>query len=567
MIHRNSLRLLFATFCLSALHLTAAFAGDTESTPAANSGHSPAAPLPPMGWNSWNKFHTKITEKIVRETADAMVASGMKEAGYEYIVIDDSWQYGRVPRSYVSNVEPRAGRDTNGELMADPERFPSGIKALADYVHGKGLKFGIYTAPGVATCAGHTGSFGHEEKDVQTFARWGVDYLKLDDCGHTEEHEVVLARWRAAIDRAGRPLVLSVNISRDFAMVRRYADLWRTTTDIKDVFQYAPEEFRVVEDVCTILDQMTHVGAFHGQGRWNDPDMLQVGNGKMTADENRAHFGMWAILAAPLMAGNDLRTMTPELREILTNREVIAINQDPAGIQGYPVLQLTPHVQVWVKPLQKANQLAVAVLNVGKETTTCEVPLSPLGLRGEAHARDLFARKDLGLIRDKLSVTVPSNGILLVKLSGFEYVTPPQVFVPKTLDFAGGSARVEAEDVSFIRFYVGNVTQTLPGFSGTGCVLGKNHSWARFRFRLTLPLSEGGLYHCTLRYQNPGTTPLNYSFDSNATVTFAPTAPGQWQTITVPLQLKAGMNILNLSAPACDRNELALDYFELSQKR
>ena len=522
--------------------------------------HPLAAPLPPLGWNSWNSFSGRIDEKTVWEIADAMVSSGMKDAGYEYVVVDDYWEYGRVPRP-GSLVEPRPGRDAERRLLSDLKRFPSGMKALADYVHSKGLKFGIYTSPGEATCGCNTASFGHEETDLKTFAEWGVDFLKLDGCGTTEKPEVVLARWRTYIDRLNRPMVLSVNISHNFALTRQYADMWRTTQDLMPVFEFSPGALHMGESICYGIDHSVGLEAYNGGGHWNDPDILQVGNGKFTLDQNQAHFGMWVMFGAPLMAGNDLRTMTPQIRDILVNNEVLAIDQDPAGRAGYLVLRPTCKLQVWVKPLQKCNQIAVALFNRGSAPVKYELPLTALGIQGEAFFRDLFAHQDLGLQLNSFTTTVPAGGIRLLKISTCEFLKPPAPYVEPPLDFSKGPVRIEAEDESRVCFYSGYTTNGLSGFSGYGYVQGRK-SWDWFNLRINLPIAHAGDYLCSIRYQNSGLAPLEYKLSGKSMV-FQPTKVGEWKTATVSISLKNKINQLGLWSPAKDQNEVAIDYFEL----
>ena len=527
--------------------------------------HPLAAPLPPLGWNSWNFFSRKIDEETVRKIADAMVSSGMKDAGYEYVVIDDFWEYGRIQRSDIpasgNPVEPRPGRDGEGRLLADPKRFPGGMKALADYVHAKGLKFGIYTSPGDETCGCNTASFGHEETDLKTFAEWGVDFIKLDGCGTPEKPEVVLARWRTCIDRLNRPIVLSVNISRNFALTRKYADMWRTTTDLMRVFDYSPGALHTGESVCYDIDHQVGLEAYNGGGHWNDLDMLQVGNGKFTLDQNRAHFGMWAIMGAPLITGNDLRTMAPQIRDILVNNEVLAIDQDPAGRAGYLVLRPTSKLQVWVKPLQKCSQIAVALFNRGSAPIEYTLPLMALGIHGEAFFRDVFGHQDLGLQRNSFTTTVPAGGIRLFKISTCEFLQPPATYAEPPLDFSKGPVRIEAEDESQVCFYSGYTTNGLLGFSGAGYVQG-GKSWAGFSLMINLPVVHAGNYLCSIRYQNPGTASLEYKLNGKPTV-FQPTKAGEWKIATVSIALKNKTNQLGLGSPAKEKNEAAIDYFEL----
>jgi alpha-galactosidase len=275
---------------------------------------------PPMGWNSWNHFHCDVNEDVIKEIADAMVSSGMKEAGYQYIVIDDCWQ---------------VGRDKEGYIIPDPERFPSGMKALGDYIHSKGLKFGIYSDAGILTCKKRPGSRGYEFQDARTYASWGVDYLKYDWCNHgTQDAKASYSIMRDALYAAGRPIVFSIcewGSNEPWKWADEVGHLWRTTGDIQPCYDCKVNWGEL--GWIHILDKQVELSAYAGPGHWNDPDMLEVVNEGLTFNESRAHFTMWCMLAAPLMAGNDLRNMNKETIDILTNKNLIAINQDVLGKQ------------------------------------------------------------------------------------------------------------------------------------------------------------------------------------------------------------------------------------------
>ena len=351
------------------------------------------ARTPPMGWNSWNKFGCGISDALVRATADAMVSSGMQAAGYQYINIDDCWSL--------------TARDASGNLQADPVKFPNGIKAVADYVHSKGLKFGIYGDRGSSTCAGYPGSYGHEVQDANTFAAWGVDYLKYDNCAIVGDMQTDLTNMRNALSATGRPIVFS--LSTWWFSLPTFPDLgnlWRTTGDITDSFS----------SVMGNIDVNNNTAQYAGPGHWNDPDMLEVGNGGMTDSEYRAHFGMWAIAAAPLIAGNDLRSMSQATVNILTAPEVIAIDQDALGVQGIKVTDNGSGLQVWSKTLTGTNTKAVALLNRSASTANMTVNWSDIGLSGSATVRDLWARADLGSFSGSYTASVPSHGIVLIKV-------------------------------------------------------------------------------------------------------------------------------------------------------
>ena len=279
------------------------------------------AATPPMGWNSWNKFGCDVSEALIRDTADALVASGMRDAGYQYLVVDDCWQ---------------VDRDAEGRILADPARFPNGMKAVADYVHARGLKFGIYSDAGAKTCQGRPGSNGFEEIDAASYAAWGVDYLKYDWCSNEGvDARIAYVTMRDALRATRRPIVFSMcewGTSKPWEWARGVAHLWRTTGDILDCWDCTNTWGGAGWTV--LLDKQVGLDKYAGPGGWNDPDMLEVGNPGLTVPESRAHFTMWCMLAAPLMAGNDLRGMAPEIRDILVNPEVIAVDQDPLGRQG-----------------------------------------------------------------------------------------------------------------------------------------------------------------------------------------------------------------------------------------
>lgn len=317
------------------------------------------AQTPPMGWNSWNAFHTDITEQKIKDAAQAMVSSGMKAAGYEYINIDDAW---------MDTV-----RDAGGRLQADPKRFPHGIKALADYIHSLGLKIGIYESSGTKTCAGYPGSLHHEKTDAETFAKWGIDYLKLDNCyNEGESYRKRYAEMEQALLATGRPIVYSIcewGVKDPYQWAPAISNLWRTTGDISDDWN----------SMINIVDQQVGLNKYAGPGHWNDPDMLEVGNGGMTNTEYQTHFSMWAMLAAPLIAGNDLLHMTETTRKILTNKEVIEVDQDPAGKEGYKISD-NGNQEVWVKPMSDGSY-AVLLLNRGGNRAFMTTTVEQIGLQ------------------------------------------------------------------------------------------------------------------------------------------------------------------------------------------
>jgi alpha-galactosidase len=366
---------------------------------------SDAAATPPMGWNSWNHFRNKVDDATIRAQAEAMVSSGMRDAGYTYINIDDTWE---------------GERDGSGVIHSN-SKFPD-MKALADFVHSKGLKIGIYSSPGPKTCAKYEGSYGHELQDAQTYAGWGIDYLKYDLCGLREQmkaaaspeaaHKMMVnayIKMRDALRSTGRPIVYSLCQYGDDAVWEWGAgvggNLWRTTGDIDD--HYASME--------TIGFGQAGLARFAGPGHWNDPDMLEVGNGGMSTEEYRTHMSLWALLAAPLLAGNDLATMTPETIALLTNKDVIAIDQDRAGRQGDRVSAVGP-VEIWVRPLADGSK-AIGIFNRHPGPMNATVDFSQLGFSRTAKVRDLWQQKDLGLLGPTYSAKIPGHGVLLLRVS------------------------------------------------------------------------------------------------------------------------------------------------------
>lgn len=347
-----------------------------------------------MGWNSWNKFACDVSEKLMREMADTMVSTGMKAAGYQYVNIDDCWQ---------------VSRQADGTIVADAERFPNGIKSLADYVHSKGLKLGIYTDAGRMTCQKRPGSFEHEFQDAKTYASWGVDYVKVDWCyAEGLDPEVQYAKFREALAQSGRAIVFSIcdwGVKAPWRWGPHTGNLWRTTGDISDNY----------DRMSVIGFSQNGLEKFAGPGHWNDPDMLEVGNGGMSRDEYRTHMALWAILAAPLLAGNDLRTMTAETKELLTNSEVIAVDQDPKGAQGHRVWE-EGWLEIWAKPLADGSQ-AVALFNRTEAPFKMQLDRRLIGARPSAELRDLLDHKDLGSIKDSYAVEVPGHGVVMLRVS------------------------------------------------------------------------------------------------------------------------------------------------------
>jgi alpha-galactosidase len=396
-----------------ALLALGAFAAQAQTPAKSRANHAAASVLaatPPMGWNSWNFFATKVTDQDIRNAADQMVATGMKDAGYIYINIDDTWE---------------GDRDADGVLHTNT-KFPD-MKALADYVHSKGLKIGIYSGPGSKTCAGYTASLDHEAQDAQLYASWGIDYLKYDLCSFrrdqmmaqapndkAEQMRMMIAAYDKmgkALKAAGRPIVYSLcqygwDAPWEWAPALG-GNLWRTTGDVQANWG----------SIYNIINQQAGLAKYAGPGHWNDPDMLEVGNGRLSLAENRSHFSMWAMLAAPLLAGNDLPNMKPEIKAILTNRDVIAIDQDKLGRQGTRVYS-DGEVDVWSRRLA-GGAMAVAVLNAGSDRVASHpfhLSLAKLGLHGSQKGRDLWTDKDI-MLTDNMPIELGSHDILLVRIA------------------------------------------------------------------------------------------------------------------------------------------------------
>lgn len=400
---------------VSAILASAIMVAAATSAPASAQKFKGLALTPPMGWNSWNKFGPNVNEQMIREMADAMVSSGMKAAGYEYIIIDDTWQ---------------GKRDSLGFIHPDPARFPHGMKALADYVHSKGLKLGLYSDAGYKSCAGRVGSRGHEYQDALSFAKWGIDYLKYDWC-NTEGLKTVGAymTMRDALYAAGRPIVFSIcewGNSKPWLWADSIGNLWRTTGDICASFDRNIDHGTWVQlSVMSILDLQNGLRKYAGPGHWNDPDMLEVGNG-MSNSEDRAHFSMWCMLAAPLIAGNDLRNMSPETKTILENREAIAVDQDSLGVEGFKYSS-ADSVELWFKPLVKGDW-AMCFLNRSvspkkvafdfrKRTVSDSLSGRNAHFQNTVYTlRNLWTKTDIGTTEKPLEAVVPGHDVLMLRL-------------------------------------------------------------------------------------------------------------------------------------------------------
>ena len=373
------------------------------------------AQTPPMGWNTWNKFKCSINEQLIRATADAMVATGMKDAGYEYINIDDCWH---------------GERSLLGFITVDAKRFPSGMKALSDYVHSKGLKLGIYSDAGKTTCAGYPGSHGFETQDAAMYAHWGIDYVKYDWCDTRGlDAKTAYTTMRDAIYKTGRPMVFSIcewgsNNPTEWAPDIGHA--WRTTNDIYPCWDcYLGDPRHAALSVLQILDLQVGLRKFAGPGHWNDMDMLEVGNG-ISDSQGRAHFTLWAIMNSPLITGNDLRSMSPATLATLTNREVIAFNQDKLGIQAVRLIK-KGDLEVFAKPLVN-NEWALVFLNRGRKTIESEFNRATLSMTDDLSKRTLDLIKtryqwhnvwtnEKGNTAQDFTLTIPPQDVVAYRLS------------------------------------------------------------------------------------------------------------------------------------------------------
>jgi len=372
---------------------------------------------PPMGWNSWNTFACHVDEALLRQVADAMVSSGMKDAGYQYVVLDDCWE--------------ALERDNAGNLVADPQKFPSGMKALGDYIHSKGLKFGIHNCAGTKTCAGYPGGRGHEYQDALLYASWGVDFLKYDWCSHgTANSEETYKTMRDAIHAAGRPMVYSIcewGDTKPWEWAKDVGHLWRITGDITDCFECEINHGSWSSwGIINTIEMRKGIRQYAGPDHWNDPDMMEIGRG-MTLNEDRAHFSLWAMVAAPLMAGNDLRNIKKEIHEILTNKDVIAVDQDSLGIQALKYSDHENGVEVWIKPLNNEDW-AICFFNKSDQKHTIDFDWSEKNISddfskktlntkdGNYSIKDLWTKKNLGTTKKNLTAEIPSHDVLMVRL-------------------------------------------------------------------------------------------------------------------------------------------------------
>lgn len=439
------------------------------------------AATPPMGWNSWNLFACDIDEDLIKGIADALVESGMAEAGYRYVNLDDCWQ---------------VSREEDGTIVADPERFPSGIPALADYVHGLGLKFGLYTCAGTMTCQERPGSYGYEFQDAATYAEWGIDFVKVDWC-YTEglDSRERYSIFHDAIAATGHEILLSIcnwGVDSPWIWGPGTGSMWRTSHDI----------FDHPAGMMMTLFSTEPTAPFARIGHWNDPDMLEVGNGGMTDDQYRAHMSLWAVLAAPLLAGNDLRDMSQATKDILLNPEVIAVDQDPAGFQGV-LLHANGPVKVYGRPLTMDGLRAVVLYNTDIEApATGKIAWYELGLNeGKAEVRDLWKHEDLGTFSAGYSTSVPPGGAVMILVSGTEPM----------LETVGGTAVLSTQPYLYEASWGGAPRRNMNANDEPLMVGGKTfdkgfgvHSGSKLAFHL-----GGGCTRFTATAGIDGTSPLD----------------------------------------------------------
>lgn len=508
------------------------------------------AKTPPMGWNSWNTFAKDISEAKVMSIADVMVSTGLKDAGYQYVVIDDGWALERT---------------SDGTIVADPKKFPNGIKHLADYVHAAGLKFGIYTSPAAKTCGSCVGSLGHEEQDVRTYAEWGVDFIKLDGCGANEGREVICKKWRAALDKVKRPIVLSIHLQYDdVAFYSNYANMWRTTNDMFPSWDLSMDQlihWRPIP-VALAIDMQQGLEEVQAPGTYNDPDMLQVGNGSLTYEENKAHFSLWAMLGSPLMLGNDLRNIDKQVMAIISNKEVTAINQDPLCYQGRKIYdsgigqskyEKDFGLQVYAKKLAAPGEYAVALLNRSDYNNAMSVSWESLGLDPQkVSVRDLWQHKDLGSFENKFETEIPSHNVVMIKVKG-KAVGELQDTYPIVKD----SLFIELEEATLFRAVKGNYYH---GFKGWGYMQFSGEPPTQYA-RLAVRIPEDGQYKLGLRYANPTgktctievqanneTVSIACPVPENANFEFGYVGAASYSTVFTTIHLKKGLNVLKVKS-------------------
>ena len=523
---------------------------------------------PPLGWNSWNVFHENINENQIKEIADAMVSSGLKDAGYIYLNLDDNWMDTK--------------RDANGDLQNNPKTFPSGMKAMADYVHAKGLKFGLYGDRGKRTChhynsnwQSESGSNGREVQDAKKLAEWGVDYWKYDNCDsdpNTQEKDYTA--MSNALRNSGRDIVFSICMWEYKDWMPKIANLWRTTFDIGPAW-ISQSWYRGVYE---IIDANNKYWQIAKPGHWNDPDMLEVGNNGLSYEEQRSQMTMWSIMAAPIMISSDVRKMSNETKDLYLNKDMIAINQDSLGVQGHRISDKQGK-QVWTKPL-KNGDIAVALLNNNSSTQTVECDFADIGVDGEVEVRDAWKKKDLGAL-SHVSIELPAHGSALLRL-----VVKP---VPRGL-FKGEAfaipGKIEMEDFDINGLGQGNTTYNEldsedhgAGDGGksyragtgvdiyqkaTGYIVGYNQAgeWLEY----TVNVKEAGEYTMAASVATDNSTAsftLSIDGKSVAEVSVSGESWDDFAAVKADVTLPAGKHILRFTVTG---DWFDIDYIEFSEK-
>ncbi|WP_374117358.1 carbohydrate-binding protein [Streptomyces sp. RKAG293] len=494
------------------------------------------ARTPPMGFNNWNTTQCSATfnEAMVKGVADSFVSLGLKDVGYQYVNIDDCWA--------------EKTRDASGNLVPEHTRFPHGIKSVADYVHAKGLKFGLYTSAGTKTCngtGGFPGGLGHEQQDADLFASWGVDYLKYDNCNNQGvDAQQRYKEMRDALKKSGRPIVYSIcewgrTDPKVWTWGADVGNLWRTTGDISDNWSSMISRVHTNDDLA----------AYAGPGHWNDPDMLEVGNGGMTATEYRTHFSLWAMMSAPLLIGSDVRSASAATQAILKNTDVIALDQDPLGKQA-TIVSATSGLAVYSKQLADGDR-AVALLNETGATATVSTTASAIGLGGSPSytLKDLWSKATRSTT-GAISAAVPSHATVVYRVSRAG---------------AQPDGWYQAEDATVAQ---GAVESDHTGYTGSGFVNYDNVSGSYVQWSVTA--AQAGPATLTLRYANGTTTgrPMDLAVNGTAVSTGHPFAGtgdwNTWQSASLTVTLKAGANTVRATAttanggPNVDRLELTL---------
>lgn len=486
---------------------------------------SDLAPLPPMGWASWNHYFCDYDAQTIRAQADALVSTGMRDLGYKYVLIQEC-------------IAPE--RDASGNLIVDATRFPGGIKPLVDYIHSRGLKAGIYTDVGPHTCypnPRYQGSFGHEEQDAKAFASWNIDLVEMDYCNKPAEYtgREIYERMGRAIQNSGRPMVFYIcswGNERPWEWAQGFAQLWRTDFDISLAKNHVDWD-RMVRN----FESNARNAEFTAPNSWNDPDMLEVGIPGMNALEDRTHFSMWAISAAPLWAGNDLTHMEAAPRAILTNKEVIAIDQDPLGAGVVKVSGNVDGPQVWAKPLKSMTSgvKGVLLVNLGSAPARASVRWNDLGLKPNARVRDLWLHKNLGSFAESYSARLPAHGSKLLQVTG-------------EFDWERG-ATFEAEWPGNRREGGANLLacgECSQGFAVSIGGVGGHDQGSLIFSRFDVP--EDGSYKLDLTYVRNGLGDKSVEVQVNGDAPFKVKAlMREWNWVTIPVRLHAGKNTVALT--------------------